>query len=320
MEVIVMKVVGKEGSSVVARAIRTCIGPLAGDGLDEAFGLAVGLRAIGFGEEMLEAEFVAGGGEEFGAIGGATIGEDLLDFDAVSGVEADRLVQSVQDAGNPFVGEQTSEGEAGVVVDGDVETFDAGAWVTEGAITGGAHAWASEATELLDVEVEKVAWGGAFVAQRRRFGRFERSEAIEVMTAQDAGKSGLGDGDDHPDLSVGAALAAQSEDLSFELGSGLAGLVMRHRRTIEQASGKAAFFGASQPAADGPFTDSVSRGGGAQGKAELMMSERHLGSRQRSEFGISVHVVRAGGRWVVRASTTSLPDPCRADNVLKHDT
>ncbi len=95
MEVIVMKVVGKEGSSVVAGAIRTGIGPLAGDGLDEAFGLAVGLRAIGFGEEMLEAEFVAGGGEELGAIGGATIGEDLLDFDAVSAIEADSLVQSV---------------------------------------------------------------------------------------------------------------------------------------------------------------------------------------------------------------------------------
>jgi hypothetical protein len=88
MEVIVMKVVGKECSSVAARVIRTGIGPLAGDGLDEALGLAVGLRAIGFGEEMGEAEFVAGGGEEFGAIGGAAIGEELLDGDAVSGVKA----------------------------------------------------------------------------------------------------------------------------------------------------------------------------------------------------------------------------------------
>lgn len=125
---------------------------------------------------------------------------------------------------SPFVREQTSEGEAGVVVDGDVETFEAGAWVAEGAITGGADAWASEATELLDVEVEEVAWGLAFVAQDGRFGRFERREAIEVMTAQDAGKSSLGDGENHPDLSVGAALAAQNEDLGFELGAGLARL------------------------------------------------------------------------------------------------
>ena len=176
MEVIVMKVVGKEGSSVVAGVIRTGVGPLASDGLDEAFGLAVGLRAIGFGEEMFEAEFEAGGGEEFGAIGGAAIGEELLDGDAVSGVEAEGLVQSVEDAGGAFVREETSEGESGVVVDGDVETFDAGAWVAEGAITGGADAWAMEATELLDVEVEEFARGGAFVAQRRRFGRIERDD------------------------------------------------------------------------------------------------------------------------------------------------
>jgi hypothetical protein len=298
VKVIVMKVVGKEGSSVVAGVIRTGIGPLAGDGLDEAFGLAVGLRAIGFGEEMLEAEFVAGGGEEFGAIGGAAIGEDLLDFDAVSAIEADSLVQSVQDAGNPFVGEETSEGEAGVVVDGDVETFDAGAWVAEGAITGGADAWASEAAELLDVEVEEVAWGGAFVAQRRRFGRFQSREAIEVMTAQDAGKSGLGDGENHPDLSVGAALAAQSEDLGFELGAGLARLGNRPGGMIVQALREASLLGAGEPSTNRLLADAESDGGGTQGEAELSVLESHLGSGERSKSGISVHVVRVERRWV----------------------
>lgn len=49
-----MKEVGKEGSAVVAGIIGTGIGPLAGDGLDEAFGFTIGLRAIGFGEEMFE--------------------------------------------------------------------------------------------------------------------------------------------------------------------------------------------------------------------------------------------------------------------------
>jgi len=170
---------------------------------------------------------VTGGGEEFGAIGGAAIGEELLDGDTVSGVEADGLLQSVKGAGSPFVREETSEGKAGVIVDGDVETFDAGAWVAEGAITGGADAWAMKAAELLDVEVEEVAWGSTFVAQGGRFGRFERGEAIEVMTAQNARECGLGDRENHPDLSVRAALAAQSEDLGFELGAGLARLGKR---------------------------------------------------------------------------------------------
>jgi len=298
MEVIVMKVVGKESSSMGTGVIRTGIGPLAGDGLDEALGLAVGLRAIGFGEEMCEAEFMAGGSEDFGAIGGAAIGEELLDGEAVSGVEAKGQVQSVEDALGAFVREETSEGEAGVIIDGDVETFDAGAWVAEGAITGGAHAGAMEAPELLDVEVEEFAGRGAFVAPRPRFGRIERGEPTEVMTAQDAGESGLGDRENHHDLSVGASLAAQSEDLGFELRSGLAGLMMRHRRTIDQASGKAALFGASQPATDGLLADAESNGSGAQGEAELRVLESHLGSGERSKSGISVHDVRAVWRSV----------------------
>jgi hypothetical protein len=298
MEVVVMRVVREEGSTVVTGGVGPGVGPLAGDGLDEAFGLAVCLRAIGFGEEMCEAEFMAGGGEELGAIGGAAIGEELLDGEAVSGVEAEGQVQSLEDALGAFVREETGEGEAGVIIDGDVETFDAGAWVAEGAVTGGAHARAIKAAELLDVEVEEFAGGGAFVAPRRRFGRIERGEAIEVMTAQDAGESGLGDRKNHDDLSVGASLAAQSEDLGFELRSGLAGLTMRYRRTIEQASGKAALFGASEPAADGLFADTESHGSGAQGEAELRVLESHLGPSERSKSGISVHVDRAQKRWV----------------------
>ena len=296
MEVIVMKVVGKEGSSMGARVIGTSIGPLAGDGLDEAFGLAICLRAIGFGEEVSEAEFMARGSEDFGAISGAAIGEELLDGDAVSGVEAEGQVQSVEDALGAFVREKTSEGEAGVIIDGDVETFHAGAWVAEGAITGGAHAWAMEAAELLDVEVEEFAGRGAFVTPRWCFGRIKRGESIEVMTAQDAGESGLRDRENHHDLGVGASLAAQSEDPGFELRGGLARLMMRHRRTIDQASGKAALFGASQPAADGLFADTESNGSGAQGEAKLRVLQSHLGPGERSKSGISVHVVRTQKR------------------------
>src|SRR5450432_690318 len=67
--------------------------------------------------------------------------------------EAEGLVQSVEDAGGAFVREETSEGEAGVIVDGDVETFDAGAWVAMSAVTSGADAWAMKAAELLDVDL-----------------------------------------------------------------------------------------------------------------------------------------------------------------------
>ena len=143
---------------------------------------------------------------------------------------------------------------------------------------------------------------------------------MEPVAAQDAGEGGLGDGQDHLDLGVGTALAAQSEDLGFEIGTGLARLEQRSRRAVVEAQGKALLFGASEPAADGLFANAESGCGGPQGEAEFVVPESHLGSRQRGEFGISVHVVRAGRRWVECSSTTSLPNPFRADNLLKHDT
>ena len=78
--------------------------------------------------------------------------------------------------------------------------------------------------------------------------------------------------------------------------------------------------GVPDPLADGLFADAESGGGGAQRGAEGAVLEDHFCSRQRSENGISVHVVRAAWRAVECSSTTSLPDPRRADNLLKHDT
>jgi len=69
VEIIVVKVEREEGCSVNTGVVRTSIGPLASDGLDEAFGLAIGLGAIGTSEEMTQAEIFASGGEEFRAIG-----------------------------------------------------------------------------------------------------------------------------------------------------------------------------------------------------------------------------------------------------------
>lgn len=143
---------------------------------------------------------------------------------------------------------------------------------------------------------------------------------METVAAKHTGESGLGDVEHHLDLSVGAALTAQGENLVFEIGAGLARLSEWDRRVVEETLGEAGYVGAGDPAADGLFADAESEGRLAQRKAEFDVRERHFGSRERSKFGISVHVVRAGERWVECSSTTSLPDPFRADNLLKHDT
>ncbi len=83
---------------------------------------------------------------------------------------------------------------------------------------------------------------------------------------------------------------------------------------------KAFFLGALEPDADRLLRNGVGSGGFPQGAVELDVFPSHLGSHQRSESSISVHVVRAERRWVECSSTTSLQNPSRADNLLKHDT
>jgi len=68
VEIVVMEIEREKSSAVMTGVIGTSISPLTSDGLDEAFGLAIGLRSVRFCEEMLEAELPAGGGKEFGAI------------------------------------------------------------------------------------------------------------------------------------------------------------------------------------------------------------------------------------------------------------
>ena len=140
VEIVVMEEEREELSAVVAGVIGTSISPFAGDGLDEAFGLAIGLRAIGTSEDVTEAEIFAGGGEEFRTIGGALVSEDGEDGDAVGLVEGDGLVESGQDAGSFFIWEEGGKSQAGVIIDGDMEGLDARTGITVGTIPRGADA------------------------------------------------------------------------------------------------------------------------------------------------------------------------------------
>ena len=58
------------------------VGPFPERGLDEAFGLAVGLWRVGLGLDVLEAELPAGAGEGLGFVAAAIVGHDAFDGDA----------------------------------------------------------------------------------------------------------------------------------------------------------------------------------------------------------------------------------------------
>ena len=60
-----------------------------------------------------------------GAVGGAVVGDQPLDGDAVARVERDRAVEERDDGGGLLVGEHLGVGQAGAVVDRDVHVLPA---------------------------------------------------------------------------------------------------------------------------------------------------------------------------------------------------
>ena len=294
MIVIVEKEVRKVSSAVITGLIRSGISPFARDGLDEAFGLAVGLRTIGPREEMFEAELLTGGGEVAGAIGRAAVGQDALAGDAMSFVKSDGLVESGEDAVDLFIWQEAGEGETGVIIDGDVETLDAGAWVADGAIAGSADAGAGKAAQLLDVEVKEFARVSTLITLWRRFGAIESGEAVEAVSAQDTRDGGLRDLKNGEDLSVGTALTTQSQDVGDEFGTGAARLMVWSRGAIVELGRKGAVASALDPPADGAFADVVGGSDLAPRETGGVKMGDHFGSHFGGKSGISVHVVRAG--------------------------
>src|SRR5207302_3655535 len=148
---------------------------------------------------------------------------------------------------------------------------------------------------FLKLEVEELAGMGAFVTHDRGLGRFESSETMEAVATQHAGESGFGNIEHGEDLGVGAALSAQSQDVSDELGTGSARLMTRDGGTVWELSWEAGLLCPQEPAADGSFADVVSNGDGPEGKVGRGQMRDHFGSHLWGESGISVHVVR--GVW-----------------------
>jgi hypothetical protein len=59
VEIVVVKVEREERSALVTGVVRTSISPFASDGLNEPFGLTIGLGSVWASETMLEAQLEA---------------------------------------------------------------------------------------------------------------------------------------------------------------------------------------------------------------------------------------------------------------------
>jgi hypothetical protein len=84
-----------------------------------------------------------------------------------------------------FVREHGSEGDAGVVVDGDIEKLSASAASLVLRIAGDAVARFGDAGKLLDVDVQQIAGSGMFVTDDGNLG-LEVLHGVQLETGENA--------------------------------------------------------------------------------------------------------------------------------------
>src|SRR3989304_3922162 len=114
------------GSTIRVRVGRS-IGPFAQRGLNEAFGLAVGLGRVGPGADVLEVEIAAGVAEVEGSVAGAVVGHDPFEGEGEALVVGEGGFEEGDGATLLLVGEDLREGQARGVVDADVDELPADA-------------------------------------------------------------------------------------------------------------------------------------------------------------------------------------------------
>ena len=192
MPVVVVEENGELLKAISGMRIGVGVGPLPEGGLDEALGLAVGFWSIGLGETLLEAEGGSGRAHEMRTITRAIVGIETLRLDTVAAEEGEGGVEKSDGTNGGFVWVKLGEGEAGMIIDGNMEELPAGPPDMVGlAITGDAVSWTLDPGQFLDVEMDELAWVRSLVALDRRRRR-ELGQPL-AMTVQIARHGGLGE-------------------------------------------------------------------------------------------------------------------------------
>jgi hypothetical protein len=132
-------------------------------------GFAVGLGSAGAGAEMADLQGAAGDGVDGGAVGRAIVGEHSLHGDAVAREERGRAAEEGDRGGGLLVCKDFGVGQAGAVIDRDVDVVPACRAADVAGSVGKAAAVvrasapdplagaALDPSELLDVDVDEFA-------------------------------------------------------------------------------------------------------------------------------------------------------------------
>jgi hypothetical protein len=124
-----------------------------------------------------------------GATATAVIGEQGANGDAVASEEVNGIPKKGDGGMGLLIGEDLGEGHARVIVDGDVQGLPTRMFLLTTAAAIAAPNDLLEAGQALDVEMEKIAGEGMFIAHHGRQG-MEIAPAAETSAAQDAADGG----------------------------------------------------------------------------------------------------------------------------------
>jgi hypothetical protein len=134
---------------VCACRVGEAVGPFPEKGLDERFGLAVGLWPSWSGVAAFDREVGAGVTPGEGAVAVAVVAEDPLDRDPALGVPGDGAAEERDTIGRGLAREQFGVGEPRVVVDREVDVLPAGSPVAIEPVAVDPLSDRPEATEFL---------------------------------------------------------------------------------------------------------------------------------------------------------------------------
>ena len=310
MPVVVVEEGGQMGGAHGGVLVSTGIGPFAEGGLDEAFGLAVGLGSVGAGEEVAQALATAALGKELGDVAGAVVAHDGFGFDAEGAEIAERGVEELDRAVLTFIGHDPSKRDPGSVIDRDMDVFPAGAPDQIAAVASDAVAGPLDARELFDVQVDELARALAFVAMDRRR-RIEQGETVEMVAPQEPRDGGPGERRLARNLEPGQPVVAQRQDDGHLRGRGLPGTAVWPRGAIAQAADSFAAV-TRDPLAHGALGETCLEGGRLRGELLLKDSLDHSRSTARGQAGMlmELHVwVGFEGLNVCTPISLSNPSP-----------
>ena len=166
---------------------------------------------------MFDPEPAQGFGVAEGSEAGAIVRHDALDLDAEASKEAQGIEEKAQAGRAFFVGQDFRVGEARVVVDRqmDILPADAAGVALAGPVAGDPVTDPIELAQLLDVDVDDLAWGGSLITADR-LGRLDRRKPVEAEAPENAADGGRGNANLSGDLLAGVTPPAQSLDRSAD--------------------------------------------------------------------------------------------------------